>query len=274
MQLNLTRPLAFLDIESTGVKVASDRIIEICILKVMPDGEESIRTYMVNPGIPIPPESTKFHGITDENVKDKPFFRDIAHELNQFLGNADLAGYNSNKFDIPILIEEFLRAEINFDIKNRYLIDVQNIFHKMEPRTLFAAYRFYCKKELIDAHTAEADTKATYEILKSQLDTYNGTEYVDKEGNRSTPIVNNVKALHDFSIQSHFADLVGHIVFNDNGKEVFNFGKHKGKPVEDVFQHEPQYYDWMMKAEFPLSTKNIITAIKLRGFNKGAINVQ
>ncbi len=274
MQLNLTRPLAFLDIESTGVKVASDRIIEICILKVMPEGEETVKTYLINPGIPIPPESTKFHGIVDADVKDKPTFKDIAHELFQLLGNADLAGYNSNKFDIPILIEEFLRAEINFDVKNRHLVDVQNIFHKMEPRTLFAAYRFYCKKELVDAHTAEADTKATYEILKAQLDMYDGVEYVDQEGNKSKPVVNSVKALHDFSIQSHFADLVGHIVYNDKGTEVFNFGKHKSKPVEEVFQKEPQYYDWMMKAEFPLSTKNVITAIKLRGFNKGSINFQ
>ncbi|MBU2649338.1 MAG: 3'-5' exonuclease [Bacteroidetes bacterium] len=274
MELNLNRPIVFLDIESTGVKVASDRIIEICILKVMPGGEEIIKTFLLNPGMPIPPESTKIHGITDDDVNDKPTFQDVAHELNRMLANCDLAGYNSNKFDIPLLIEEFLRAGINFDIKNRYLVDVQNIFHKMEPRTLHAAYRFYCQKELVDAHTAEADTRATYEILKSQLDVYNGKQYTDQDGKKSTPVVNNVKSLFDFSYQSHFVDMVGHIVYNDKKNEVFNFGKYKGKPVEDVFRKEPQYYDWMMKAEFPLSTKNVITAIKLRGFNKGAINFQ
>jgi DNA polymerase-3 subunit epsilon len=272
MELNLTRPLAVLDLETTGTMIASDRIIEISIIKVFPDGKEVTKTHLVNPTIPIPPESTAIHGIRDEDVKDKPTFARIAKELYQFLLDCDLAGYNSNKFDVPILIEEFLRADINFEIKNRYLVDVQNIFHKMEPRTLKAAYKYYCGKELIDAHKAEADTRATYEVLKAQLDMYDGATYADKEGNVSKPIINNVKALHEFSYQSHFVDMVGHIVYNDKGQEVFNFGKHKGRPVEEIFKSEPQYYDWMMKAEFPLYTKKVITAIKLRDFAQGSIN--
>ncbi len=272
MELNLTRPLAMLDLETTGVRIASDRIIEISIIKIFPDGKEVILTHLVNPTIPIPPESTAIHGIKDEDVKDKPTFAQLGKELYQFLLDCDLGGYNSNKFDVPLLIEEFLRADINFELKNRYLVDVQNIFHKMEPRTLKAAYKFYCGKELTDAHKAEADTKATYEVLKSQLDMYDGAEYSDKDGKTSKPIINNVKALHDFSYQSHFVDMVGHIVYNDKGVEVFNFGKYKGKSVAEVFKSEPQYYDWMMKAEFPLYTKKIITGIKLRDFAQGSID--
>ena len=272
MELKLTRPLAVLDLETTGTRIATDRIIEISIIKILPDGKELTLTHLVNPTVPSPPESTAIHGIKDEDVKDKPSFAELGKELYQFLLDCDLAGYNSNKFDVPLLIEEFLRVDINFELKNRYLVDVQNIFHKMEPRTLKAAYKFYCGKELIDAHKAEADTKATYEVLKSQLDMYDGVEYSDKDGNTSKPIINNVKALHEFSYQSHFVDMVGHIVYNDKGVEVFNFGKHKGKPVADIFKTEPQYYDWMMKAEFPLYTKKIITAIKLRDFAQGSIN--
>lgn len=272
MKLNLSRALAVLDLETTGIRVATDRIIEISILKVFPDGREVILTYRVNPTIPIPAESTAIHGITDDDVKDEPTFAQLGKELHQFLADCDLAGYNSNRFDIPLLMEEFLRIDINFEIKNRYLVDVQNIFHKMEPRTLKAAYKFYCGQELVDAHQAEADTKATYEVLKSQLDMYLDQEYTDKDGNISKPIINNTKALHDFSYQSHFVDMVGHIVYNDKKVEVFNFGKHKGRSVADVFRSEPQYYDWMMKAEFPLSTKKAITAIKLRDFNQGSIN--
>ncbi len=269
MDLNLTRPLAVFDLESTGIKVATDRIIEISILKVMPDNSEKSLTQLVNPTIPIPPESTKIHGIRNEDVRDKPTFSDIAPKLNQFLTDCDLAGYNSNRFDIPLLAEEFLRANIHFDLKNRFFIDVQNIFHKMEPRTLKAAYRFYCNKKLENAHTAEADTKATYEILKSQLDVYRDVDFEDTEGRFSKPIINSVKALHDFSYNHRFVDMIGHIVFNDDMVEVFNFGKYKGKPVEEIFNKEPQYYDWMMKSQFPRSTKNVITAIKLRAFNKG-----
>ncbi len=269
MDLNLNRPLVIFDLETTGVNVATDRIVEIAILKIFPDGHEELRRHLVNPTIPIPPEVTAIHGISDEDVKDMPPFKEIAGNLNAFLQNCDLVGYNSIKFDIPVLVEEFLRAGIEFDMKSRRFIDVQNIFHKMEQRTLKAAYKFYCSKELINAHSAEADTRATYEILKAQLDRYDGAEYTDPSGKVSTPVVNDVKALHDFSFYNRNADLAGQIIYNNKGQEVFNFGKHKGKPVEEVFKQEPSYYDWMMKGEFLLSTKKLITAIKLRNFNKG-----
>ncbi|OQX77562.1 MAG: DNA polymerase III subunit epsilon [Bacteroidetes bacterium 4484_276] len=271
MELNLTKPIAFFDLETTGVKVASDRIIEVSVIKVMPDGSQLVYTKRINPTIPIPLESIEFHGITDEDIKDAPTFAEIANELNQFIGNSDLAGYNSNKFDIPLLVEEFMRAGLDFDLKGRRFVDVQNIFHKMEPRTLHAAYAFYCNKDLVNAHSAEADTLATLEIMKAQLDKYKGVEYKDKKGNISEPVVNDVGALSVFSEQFNRADLVGHIVFNDKKQEVFNFGKYKGKSVEQMFKKEPSYYDWMMKADFPLSTKKLITAIKLRSFNMGSV---
>jgi len=205
--------------------------------------------------------------------KDAPKFREVAPDLSQFLESCDLAGYNSNHFDIPLLVEEFLRAGVDFELKGRRFVDVQNIFHKMEPRTLAAAYKFYCQKEHINAHSAEADTIATYEILKSQLDKYKEVTFEDKKGNKHTPVVNDVKALSDFSYHSRSVDLVGHIVYNDKDMEVFNFGKHKGKKVEDVFREEPSYYDWIMKSEFPLSTKKVITIIKLRGFNNNSVHL-
>jgi DNA polymerase-3 subunit epsilon len=271
MELKLTKPLVIFDLETTGVKVGSDRIVEISMLKVMPNGMQSTHTKRINPTIPIPRESIGFHGITDEDIKDAPTFAEIANELNQFIGNSDLAGYNSNKFDIPMLVEEFLRAGVDFDLKGRRFIDVQNIFHKMEPRTLHAAYAFYCNKDLVDNHSAEADTLATYEILKAQLDRYEGVEHKDKDGNISVPVVNDVEALSSFSEHFSNADLVGHIIFDEKKQEVFNFGKYKGKRVEAIFEKEPSYYDWMMKADFPLSTKKVITAIKLRGFNQGSV---
>ncbi len=262
--LNLNRPLAFLDLETTGTNIVKDRIVEIFILKVNPEGNNEEYHKIVNPGINIPPEVTAIHGISEEDVKDKPGFAAIAGSLEKFLRNCDLAGYNSNKFDIPMLIEEFLRCNIDFDIAKRKLIDVQNIFHKMEPRTLKAAYRFYCGKELKEAHSAKYDTCATYEVLISQINKYKDTEYVDNNGNVSKPVKNDIKALYEFSYNQKNVDLVGHIGLNNKGVEVFNFGKHKGKSVKEVFKKEPQYYDWMMKADFPLSTKNIIKKIKLR----------
>ncbi|NTW31946.1 MAG: 3'-5' exonuclease [Bacteroidetes bacterium] len=274
MELNLNKPLAFFDIETTGINVVTDRIVEICILKLLPDGQKEIRTHRVNPTIPIPKEVVAIHGITNEDVKDCPTFVQIAQDLNKFLANCDLAGYNSNKFDIPFIIEEFLRADIDFELKGRSFVDVQNIFHKMEPRTLSAAYKFYCSKELVGAHGAEADTVATYEILKAQLDKYNDTEYIDRDKKSSKPILNNIHALHEFSFNSNNADFVGHIAFDNKHIEVFNFGKHKGKPVEEIFKIEPSYYDWMMKSSFPLLTKKIITAIKLRGFNNSSANIK
>lgn len=271
MKLNLTKPLVFFDLETTGVQVGSDHIVEICLLKVAVDGRVSTYVQRVNPGMPIPPQSTEIHGITDEMVRDKPTFKELSAEIANFIGDSDLAGYNSNKFDIPLLVEEFLRVGINFDISNRKTIDVQNIFHKMEPRTLKAAYKFYCGKNLDNAHSAEADTMATYEILMAQIERYNGVEYEDRDGNISYPIVNDMRKLQEFTNTSQWADLVGHLGFNKEGKEVFNFGKYKGKAVEDVFEIEPAYYDWMMKADFPLSTKRVITDIRLRSkFVKGA----
>jgi DNA polymerase III subunit epsilon len=274
MKLNLSRPLAVFDIETTGVNVGSDRIIEICILKANPDGSEEVKTMRINPGIPIPKEASDIHGIYNKDVKDCPSFTEVAADLAQFLKNCDLGGYNSNKFDIPLLVEEFFRAKVDFEITNRRFVDVQNIFHKMEPRTLKAAYKFYCGKDIINAHSAEADTRATYEVLLSQIEKYNGVEYEDNKGKTSIPVINDVQALHDFSINNRNADLVGHIVFDENGVEVFNFGKYKGKSVAEVFQKEPQYYDWMMKADFPLSTKNLLDVIKLRGFNNSSVNIK
>jgi DNA polymerase III subunit epsilon len=265
MELKLKRPIAFFDIESTGTNVVKDRIVEICIFKVLPDGSSETKLRRINPGIPIPAEVTAIHGISDNDVAHEPNFKQIARSMYDFLKDCDLAGYNSNKFDVPMLIEEFLRCNIEFSLKNRNLIDVQNIFHKMEPRTLKAAYKFYCNKELVDAHTAEADTKATYEILISQIKRYENTEYEDHDGKISIPIKNDMDALYIFSYNHRNADLVGHIVFNANGKETFNFGKHKGITVEDVFAKDPFYYDWIMKSEFPLYTKNVIKEIRFKG---------
>lgn len=267
MELNLSKPLAVFDLETTGIKVATDRIVEISIVKIFPGGDQKIYTKRINPTIPIPPQTTEIHGITDADVKNAPTFKELAHELNQFIGNSDLAGYNSNKFDIPLLVEEFLRADVDFDLRGRKFVDVQNIFHKMEPRTLKAAYKFYCGKDLVNNHSAEADTLATYEILKAQLDMYKGVTIKTKEDREIEPVVNNIAALSEFSVQYQNVDLIGHIVFDDKQDEVFNFGKYKGKSVEKVFQKEPSYYDWMMKGDFPLSTKKVITAIKLRSFN-------
>jgi DNA polymerase-3 subunit epsilon len=267
MELHLTKPLAVFDLETTGIKVATDRIVEISIVKIMPGGEQKRYTKKINPTIPIPAKTTEIHGISDEDVKDAPTFKELAHELNQFFDNSDLAGYNSNKFDIPLLVEEFLRADVDFELKGRRFVDVQNIFHKMEPRTLAAAYQFYCGQELVNNHSAEADAVATYEILKSQLDRYKGVQYKTKKGEISEPVVNKIEALSDFSVQFKNVDLIGHIVYDENNVEVFNFGKFKGKAVEKVFAKEGSYYDWMMKGDFPLSTKKVITAIKLRAFN-------
>ena len=264
MKLNLKRPLAFFDLETTGVNIASDRIVEISILKAMPDGTEEIKTLRINPGIPIPLESSLVHGIYAEDIKDAPFFKDVAEELARFLDDSDLAGYNSNKFDIPVLMEEFLRAGVNFDLENRRFVDVQNIFHQMEQRTLRAAYQFYCGKSIVNAHSAEADIKATYEVLLSQLAKYENVEWEDKKGNKSIPVKNDVDALHAFTNLSRPVDFAGRIVFNEEGVEVINFGKHKGKCVEEVFHMEPSYYSWMQKGDFPLYTKRCLEKIWVR----------
>ncbi|MBN8694645.1 MAG: 3'-5' exonuclease [Bacteroidetes bacterium] len=264
MKLNLTRPLAFIDLETTGVNVASDRIVEICILKVNTDNSTEVKTMRINPGIPIPDASSRIHKIYDSDVKDCPAFKQVAAQLANFIGNADIAGYNSNKFDVPLLLEEFLRAEVDFDLSNRRLIDVQNIFHIMEPRTLAAAYKFYCDKSIENAHSAEADIKATYEVFLAQLKKYENTEVSDAKGNLVKPVKNDMQVLSELTAKTKNVDLAGRIIFNDAGVEVFAFGKHKDKPVVEVFEKEPSYYSWMMNGDFPLYTKKIITQIRLR----------
>ena len=267
MLLNLTRPIVFFDLETTGVNVGSDHIVEICLYKVNPDQSTQLLTHRVRPvnndgkTLHIPESSTEIHGITDADVADKPSFRELAPEIAAFIGEADLAGYNSNKFDVPLLVEEFLRAGQPFSLKNRRLVDVQNIFHKMEQRTLKAAYRFYCNKNLDNAHSADADTIATYEVLKAQLDRYQGADYTAPDGTISQPVVNDIERLSIFSTNNPCADLVGHIGYNKQHQEIFNFGKHKGETLEHIFHIEPAYYDWMMKADFPLSTKACITEV-------------
>ncbi len=273
MKLNLKRPLVFFDLETTGLQIGKARIVEICLLRANVDGTVDERTYRIRPAdyvvqngvevaqtIPIPKETTAIHGIKDADVADKPTFRELAPELLAFIGDADLAGYNSNKFDVPMLVEEFLRNGFDFDISKRYLVDVQNIFHKMESRTLKAAYKFYCGKNLDNAHSANGDTEATYEIFLAQLQRYADAEYTDEKGVVSKPIVNDIQALSEFSRSRQWADLEGRIGIK-NGVEVFNFGKHKDKPVREVFTVEPSYYSWMMNGDFSLNTKQVITRI-------------
>lgn len=264
MQLKLNKPLIFLDIEATGLSVGSDRIVEISLVKLKPDHSREIKTERVNPEMPIPADVSKIHGIYDKDVASCQTFKQLAPELLRFIGNSDLAGYNSNKFDIPILAEEFLRAEFDFDLNNRKLLDVQNIFHIMEPRNLVAAYKFYCHKPLEKAHSAESDAMATLEIFKQQLIKYDGVELEDENGKTFQPIVNDISKLSEFTTKTKNADLAGRIIFNANGMEVFSFGKHKDKTVEEVFRKEPSYYNWMMQGDFPLYTKKVITAIRLR----------
>jgi DNA polymerase-3 subunit epsilon len=264
MKLNLKRPLAFFDLEATGTNVGIDRIVEISIIKLNPDGSEEVKTWRVNPEMPIPLETSLVHGIYDQDIKDEPAFKALAEAVAAFISDSDLAGYNSNKFDIPMLMEEFLRAGVLFDLQNRHFVDVQNIFHQMEQRTLKAAYQFYCKKDIINAHSAEADTRATMEVLLAQIEKYDGTEFEDKKGNRSKPIINDIEALHKFTNLNSPVDFAGRMVYNDKGEELFNFGKHKGKKVEDVFNMEPSYYSWMMNGDFPLYTKRKLEEIYSR----------
>jgi len=252
MKLELRNPLIFFDLETTGINISSDRIVELSYLKIYPNGDGESKTIKVNPTIPIPEKSTLIHGITDEDVKDAPVFAEVAKTLTRIMEGCDLAGYNSNKFDIPLLAEEFLRADVDIDLKKRKFVDVQVIFHKKEQRTLSAAYKFYCDKELDEAHSAEADTRATYEILKAQLKKYDD-------------LPNDIDKLAAFSSHSKNVDFVGRIVYNDKGEEIFNFGKYKGQKVEDIFKKDPAYYGWMINNDFPLYTKKVLTSIKLRG---------
>lgn len=261
MKLNLIRPLAFFDLETTGVNVGADRIVEISILKAMPDGSELVKTLKINPEMPIPLQSSLIHGIYQEHIANEPTFKMVAQELADFIGDADLAGYNSNRFDIPVLLEEFLRAGVDFEMNDRKFVDVQNIFHQMEQRTLRAAYKFYCDKDIVNAHSAEADIKATYHVLLAQIERYKDVDFEDKQGNLSKPVQNNVDALHAFTNMNKPVDFAGRMVFNEEEQECFNFGKHKGKTVEQVFDLEPSYYAWMKQGDFPLYTKKKLTEV-------------
>jgi len=251
MELKLHKPICFFDLETTGIQVSKDRIVEISILKVFPNGNKESKTWLVNPEMKIPAETTAIHGISDEKVANEPTFKELAPIVYQMIKDSDLAGFNSDRFDIPLLAEEMLRAEIDFDMKNTVSVDVQTIFHKKEQRTLSAGYKFYCGKDLEGAHSAAIDTNATYEILLAQLERYPDLE-------------NNIKDLSEFSTRKKSADFAGFIVFNKDGIEAFSFGKHKGKLVADVLQSEPGYYNWIQNADFPLYTKKVLTAIKLR----------
>ncbi|MCU0381738.1 MAG: 3'-5' exonuclease [Chitinophagaceae bacterium] len=256
MNLQLSRPLAVLDLETTGVNLSSDRIVELAILKIMPDGNIVRKRRLINPQMKIPVESSEIHGITDEMVKDAPTFKEISNETRQFLEQCDLAGYNSNRFDWPLLMEEFLRAGLDFDISDRKMIDVQKIFHVLEPRTLSAAYKFYCNKTLDGAHSAEVDAQATWEVLDAQLDRY------PQLGKTLDSVINCIG-------DEKMVDFARRFILQ-NGVEVFNFGKHKGRPVTDVLKAEPQYYDWMMKGDFPMHTKQKLTEIFNRTLLKKA----
>ena len=255
MELNLKKPIAFFDLETTGLDISKDRIVEIAVLKVLPDGKEERFYSLVNPEMPIDPRAMAVHGITQEKVANAPTFSQIARKLADFIAGCDLAGYNCNRFDVPMLAEEFARSNVEIDLKNRKIIDVQVVFFKKEQRTLSAAYKFYLDREMQDAHTAEADTDATYQILKAQLDRYDDLK-------------NDVAYLSEFTSQTKNVDFLGRIVYNEKNEEVFNFGKYKGQKVADVLKKDPAYYDWMMKGDFPRYTKKVLTQIRLREFGR------
>ena len=253
--LQLKRPIVFIDLETTGVSLSSDRIVEIAMVKIMPDGSRLVKRKLINPGIPIPKESSDIHGITDDMVKDASTFKQAGNEIKMFIENCDLGGYNSNRFDIPILMEEFLRAGMDVDLSTRKMVDVQHIFYTMEPRTLSAAYKFFCEKELVGAHSAETDVNATIDVLMAQLKRY------EKLGDSVDSILGVIG-------EDKIVDYARRFSFNDSGREVFNFGKHKGRAVSDVLKAEPQYYDWMMRGDFPLHTKQKLTEILNRSLLK------
>lgn len=246
--LTLTRPIAFIDLETTGVSLSADRIVEIAIVKLMPDGSRQVKRKLINPEMPIPTSSSDIHGITDEMVASAPTFKQAANEIKMFIDNCDLGGYNSNRFDIPILMEEFLRSGLAVDLSNRRMVDVQHIFYTMEPRTLSAAYKFFCNKEMVNAHSAEADVDATIEVLMAQLDRYKN-------------LGNSIDSILGVIGEEKIVDYARRFGYDDKGVEVFNFGKHKGRAVVDVLKSEPQYYDWMMRGDFPLHTKQKLTEI-------------
>lgn len=251
MNLKLKRPIVFFDLETTGVDTAKDRIVEISMVKIAVDGTKTVKTRRINPEMHIPEEATAVHGITDEDVKDEPTFKQIAKSLALFIEGCDFGGFNSNRFDLPVLVEEFMRAGVECDFQRRRFVDVQTIFHRKEQRTLVAAYKFYCDKDLENAHSAEADTMATYEVLEAQIERY-------------PDIGDTVEALADFSAGNPMVDFAGRLTLNEKGEEIFTFGKYKGRRVVDVFRDDPSYYSWMMNGDFPLYTKKVITEIRLR----------
>ena len=252
MKLNLKNPLIFFDLETTGTNINADRIVEICYLKVHPNGNEEAKTMRINPEMHIPEASSEIHGIYDEDVADCPTFKDVAKDIAKDIEGCDIAGFNSNRFDVPVLVEEFLRVGIDIDLAKRKFIDVQVIYHKLEQRTLSAAYKFYCGKNLEDAHSAEADTRATYEVLKAQLDKYPDV------------LTNDINFLSEYSSYSKNVDFAGRIIYDNNGVEIFNFGKYKGYPVSEVLHRDPGYFGWIMNGDFTLNTKNVLTKIRLR----------
>lgn len=255
MKLQLKNPLVFFDLETTGTNVVTDRIVEISYLKVYPNGREESKTLRINPGIPIPEQASAIHGIYDADVADCPTFKEVAKEIMRDIEGSDLAGYNSNRFDIPLLAEELLRADVDIDLMRRKFVDVQVVFHKMEQRTLSAAYKFYCNKNLENAHSAEADTQATYEVLQAQLDRY-------------PDLKNDIEFLSKFTAQTNNVDFSGRIIYNDKGEEIINFGKYKGQKVTEVLKNDIGYYGWIMNSDFTLHTKKVLTSIKLRDFQK------
>ncbi|MCC9041517.1 3'-5' exonuclease [Myroides sp. M-43] len=254
MELKLHRPICFFDLETTGIDVARDRVVEIAILKVFPNGNKESKTWLVNPERSIPAQSTAIHGITDEKVANEPTFKELSPLIYNMIKDSDLAGFNSDRFDIPLLAEELLRSGVDFEMGNRVSVDIQTIFHKKEERTLSAAYRFYCNATLENAHSADADTNATYEILKAQLDRYDDLE-------------NDMKSLSEYTTRKKSVDFAGFIALNEEGKEIFTFGKHKGALVDEVLDNEPGYYGWIQNADFPLYTKKVLTGLKLRKLN-------
>ncbi len=266
MNLDLKKPLAVFDIEATGTDIIEDRIVEIAVVKAHPNGDVEEKQLLINPTVPIPKDSSLIHGIKDEDVKDAPTFKQVAKELWEFLKGCDLAGFSILKFDVPLLVEEFLRVDLDFDLKNKRIIDTQRIFHLMEKRNLAAALKFYCQQDLQNAHSAMADTQATYEVLKAQVERYKGQKVTDIRGNNLGVIENDMQSLSDIT-NSKWVDLAGRFAYNQENVEVFNFGKYRGRPILEVLAKEPQYYDWMMNGKFPRDTKRKLTEIKLRGFN-------
>lgn len=267
MKLNLKVPLCFFDLEATGTNISKDRIVEIAVIKVMPSGELIKKSSLINPTIPIPAETTAIHGITNEKVADKPTFKEVARDYAKFMEGCDLGGFNILKFDVPLLVEEFLRVDVEFDYQRKKIIDSQKIFHLMEKRTLSAAFKFYCNKEIERAHSAEADTMASVEVLMAQVERYNGRDVTDSLERKVGVIQNDMESLSKL-VGDDLVDLAGRMIKNQKGEVIFNFGKHKNKLVNDVFKEEPAYYDWMMNGDFPLDTKRKLTELKLKGFKK------